>query len=126
MHHAHVARVLTHRQQAILLKHLKGPQQVIVGGNKKALNGLLTRGLLQFCTKAGGYSILSRACFTNTTEDGRAVVGFVLGRFADELIAAGFIETGLIKLESRGVKLSLTADDYADSHEEPAEASTEA
>lgn len=75
-----------------LIRHIDHPIKISTDYRRSTANYLLRRGLVRACRPEGGVMITTRPMMTELTEDGRMVVGWVLARYADALIAAGALE----------------------------------
>ena len=87
MNHKRIAHELSFTSRDLLIEHVDGsndvPVPVYVTERCAARNGLIAKGLVRPDRK-------ERATKTIITDDGRQVLAYVLGDYADALIRAGY------------------------------------
>lgn len=88
MIHRNIANALRRTERDLLIEHVDGskdvPAQVYVGHNQSPRNSLILKGLVRPDRR-------KRATKTLITEDGRQVLAYILGEYADALIRAGYV-----------------------------------
>jgi hypothetical protein len=91
MTYANIALDLRRPTEDYLIEHIHGPVAVHRSGLQNNMRySLLSRGLIEPDLQPG--DSLNFPKHTRITEDGRKVVAYVLGRYADALVAAGALE----------------------------------
>lgn len=90
MWHEGVARDLTRPQREQLIAHIDCPQLIARSG-RRSRDMLLKMGLLFTCAPSGRFS-RGTPKFTALSEDGRAVLGWVLAEAIELLVRAGYLD----------------------------------
>jgi len=87
MWHEDVARRLSRAQRDLLIQHIDRPQRY--DRHNASFDALMAKRLLYPVHPAGVADNSPRPRYTATTEDGRAVTGWVLAYYIEELVRAG-------------------------------------